>query len=204
MSSKAERLAIAAAVAPELRRQHAEGRRLRPVKLVDEDGNVVRVATLAEVQDGIMKRAGVEFEVAEGARPKRVACRACRSFFDASQRKTGSVPVVCSECRLCVDCGAPLSDRGRRRRWSAGGGRRCLRCARSQRHTGGPPPYGYRVEAGALVAVEAEQAVICEARALRAAGLSLRAVATELDRRGLRARTGRRFGPKQIARMVAT
>jgi hypothetical protein len=38
---------------------------------------------------------------------------------------------------------------------------------------------------------------------LRTAGLSLRKVAATLDGKGLRARNGRRFGPEQVARMVA-
>jgi site-specific DNA recombinase len=69
--------------------------------------------------------------------------------------------------------------------------------------TGGEAPYGYRVENGRLVEVASEQAVIGEARRLRASGLSLRATAGELDRAGLRARTGKAFAPTQIARMVA-
>jgi len=70
-------------------------------------------------------------------------------------------------------------------------------------YTGGEAPYGFAVVAGKLEPVEAEQAVLAEARKLRAAGLSLRAVAAELDRAGLRARTGRVFAATQIARMVA-
>ena len=54
-----------------------------------------------------------------------------------------------------------------------------------------------------LVEVEREQAVIAEVRAYRASGLSLRKVAEELDRKGLRARSGRPFAPVQVARMVA-
>lgn len=72
-------------------------------------------------------------------------------------------------------------------------------------YIGGAAPYGYAVEAGrdALVEVAAEQAVLAEARALRAAGLSLRKVAEALDAKGLRARNGRRFAAVQVARMVA-
>ena len=40
------------------------------------------------------------------------------------------------------------------------------------------------------------------ARLLRAQGLSLRGVAAELERRGLRSRTGRGFAPVQVKRMV--
>jgi DNA invertase Pin-like site-specific DNA recombinase len=71
-------------------------------------------------------------------------------------------------------------------------------------HVGGAPPYGYAVgEGGRLVEVDAEQAVMREARALSAAGLSLRAVAAALAARGLVSRTGRPFAATQVARMVA-
>lgn len=63
--------------------------------------------------------------------------------------------------------------------------------------TGSGVPYGY-----ALVEVESEQVTLHKARTLRAAGLSLRAVAAELDRLGMHARNGRPFAAVQIARMV--
>lgn len=77
--------------------------------------------------------------------------------------------------------------------------------AASGEYTGGIPPYGFRVAENGihLVEVEAEQAVLVEARQLRAAGLSLRAVARELDARGLRSRVGRPFSAAQIRGMVA-
>ena len=72
-------------------------------------------------------------------------------------------------------------------------------------YTGGKAPYGYAIatDGVALVAIEAEQAVITEARALRTAGMSLRKVAEILDSKGLRARNGRTFAASQVARMVA-
>lgn len=69
-------------------------------------------------------------------------------------------------------------------------------------YIGGDVPFGYRIEGGRLVAHEAEQAVIREARALRAEGLSLRAVAGRLEQRGHRTRTRRAFAAVQIARML--
>jgi site-specific DNA recombinase len=71
-------------------------------------------------------------------------------------------------------------------------------------YIGGAAPYGYALAADGvtLVEVATEQAVIAEARAFRATGLSLRKVVEELDRKGLRARNGRTFAPAQIARMV--
>jgi DNA invertase Pin-like site-specific DNA recombinase len=75
---------------------------------------------------------------------------------------------------------------------------------RQGEYTGGQAPYGRRVAAcGAILEEhphEAEARAV--ARQLRAQGLSLRAVAAELDRRGVLSRTGRGFAPVQIKRMV--
>jgi hypothetical protein len=53
------------------------------------------------------------------------------------------------------------------------------------------------------VPVAAEQAVIAEARRLKASGLALRTIAAELERAGMVARNGRRFEAAQVQRMVA-
>ncbi len=70
---------------------------------------------------------------------------------------------------------------------------------------GGEVPYGYRFGADSvhLVVDPAEQAVLKQARIMRKAGLSLRAVASELTRLGFRSRTGKQFVPTQILRMTA-
>lgn len=72
-------------------------------------------------------------------------------------------------------------------------------------YTGGAVPYGFRIadDGVHLMEIEAEQAVLQAARQLRDAGLSLRAVARELDARGLRSRVGRPFAAAQIQGMVA-
>lgn len=69
----------------------------------------------------------------------------------------------------------------------------------------GEVPYGYHLAADGrhLEADLAEQRVLSEARTLRSQGLSLRAVAAELARRGFVARNGRTFAATQVARMVA-
>lgn len=69
----------------------------------------------------------------------------------------------------------------------------------------GAVPYGFNLAADgvALVANAAEQAVIQQARELKASGLSLRAVAVELNKRGFNARNGKPFQAVQIQRMVA-
>ena len=77
--------------------------------------------------------------------------------------------------------------------------------ARQGEYTGGQAPYGRCVAAdGArLEQHPQEQEARTVARQLRAQGLSLRAVAAELERRGVRSRTGRGFAPVQVKRMVA-
>jgi site-specific DNA recombinase len=72
-------------------------------------------------------------------------------------------------------------------------------------YTGGQAPHGRRVAAdGARLEPEAEEeAARAVARRLREQGLSLHRVAAELERRGVRSRTGRGFAPVQVKRMVA-
>jgi hypothetical protein len=66
-------------------------------------------------------------------------------------------------------------------------------------------PYGRRValDGARLEPDPQEQAARAVARQLRAQGLSLRAVAAELERRGVRSRTYREFAPVQVKRMIA-
>lgn len=72
-------------------------------------------------------------------------------------------------------------------------------------YTGGLAPYGFALAADGvrLVANAAEQAVLSQVRELRDSGLSMRAVAVELGKRGVLSRTGKALGLTQIARMVA-
>lgn len=69
----------------------------------------------------------------------------------------------------------------------------------------GSVTYGYSLDGDNVTLIEhpAEQDVIRQARELKESGLSLRAIATELNRRGFNARNGGIFQATQIARMVA-
>jgi site-specific DNA recombinase len=70
-------------------------------------------------------------------------------------------------------------------------------------YTGGRAPYGYRPGPdGQLEQDPGEQAVIGEIRRLRDAGLSYRAIVGELERAGLRNRTGSRFHPNAIGKVL--
>jgi site-specific DNA recombinase len=77
--------------------------------------------------------------------------------------------------------------------------------ARNGEYLGGRIPYGYDVanDGVKLVPVEREQKVVRKARKLRKDGLSLRAIAAKLHKDGVRTRSGRRFAPVQIKRMLA-
>lgn len=70
-------------------------------------------------------------------------------------------------------------------------------------YIGGGTPYGFDLAGGELVRNEAEQRVIAQAKQLHAAGLSLRKIAAELDRQGIKTRRGSTFAAPQIQRMVA-
>lgn len=72
------------------------------------------------------------------------------------------------------------------------------------RHTGGDPPFGWAEVAGLLVETPEEQATLVRARALRAAGLSMRAVAETLEAEGHAARAGRVIGAGHVQRWLAT
>jgi DNA invertase Pin-like site-specific DNA recombinase len=67
----------------------------------------------------------------------------------------------------------------------------------------GRPRYGFRADHGALVAAETEAVVISRASALRADGLSLRAIATTLAAEGHLPRSGGKWHPAQVARLLA-
>jgi DNA invertase Pin-like site-specific DNA recombinase len=76
-------------------------------------------------------------------------------------------------------------------------------------YCGGRVPYGYvvgprrpNVRGRLLEPNKSEQAVIAQAVELNDGQRSLRAIARELDRRGIRARSGKPFHPEQIARLV--
>ena len=77
---------------------------------------------------------------------------------------------------------------------------------RSQGRRVGQIGYGWRLAAGSTTVLEpepSEQAVIAQARELRASGLTLRTICGELTTRGHLSRAGKPFGSAQVLRMVA-
>jgi len=82
--------------------------------------------------------------------------------------------------------------------------RAALATKRARGERVGEVPYGYRLAADGvhLVEHESEQHVIEGVRELRAAGLSLRAIAAELAKRGLLNRRGRPFAHQSVAKIL--
>ena len=70
-------------------------------------------------------------------------------------------------------------------------------------YIGGGAPYGFRLVDGDLIPDEVEQEIIQKAKDFHAAGLSLRKIAAELDKQGIKTRRGSLFAATQIQRMVA-
>jgi hypothetical protein len=106
--NKAERLAVAGAVAPHLRSQ-AEQAAKRRVAKVDKDGNVVGYTTLAEVQKALLLTHKIEFDVVEGTRPIEIFCEKCGR--PTKVPKKGGIPKQCRKCACpqCVGCGSTMS-----------------------------------------------------------------------------------------------
>lgn len=65
----------------------------------------------------------------------------------------------------------------------------------------GQPPYGYRAEAGRLVAIPEEQAVLATMRQWQAEGVPLAEIARRLNEAGQEARRGR-WHPTSVARVL--
>jgi len=100
--NKAQRLALAADVAPSLRAQ-SERASKRVVKVYDQaTGEVVRHATLADVQRGILETAKIELEVGDGKRPSVAFCELCGRALPVRQR--GTVAKTCPPKNFCVPC----------------------------------------------------------------------------------------------------
>lgn len=81
--------------------------------------------------------------------------------------------------------------------------RAALAAKKARGERAGTVPYGYTADdQGKLSPHPGEQAIIAQVHALRAAGLSLRGIVSELARAGLVGRTGRPLALPQVARIV--
>lgn len=82
--------------------------------------------------------------------------------------------------------------------------RAALAAKKARGERAGEVPFGSRVavDGRTLEADAGEGAVVDAVRELRAAGLSIRGIAAELDRRGFRSRSGKALAATQVARIL--
>ncbi len=106
---KAERLEVAASVAPLLRSS-----RPRVVNVVGKDGRVLRQVTHHEVVAKLLAEHKIEIETRVGVRPDAIVC-ACGRIVKVALR--GVVPTQCKPCNRkgfnrarppCPKCGGPI------------------------------------------------------------------------------------------------
>ena len=81
--------------------------------------------------------------------------------------------------------------------------RAALAVKRSRGEATSHAPFGFRAVAGVLVADEAEQAVIAQVRVARARGMTVRAIAAELEAAGIVSRKGRPLAVSAVGELVA-
>jgi hypothetical protein len=107
-ANRAERLALAGAVAPRVRSQ-SDRAAMRRVARVNAEGKIVGYTTLAEVQKALLERERIEMETVDGVRPKGKICEQCGKPTRVGG--SGKLPSICRDCRRrpCVDCGKRLS-----------------------------------------------------------------------------------------------
>lgn len=86
-----ERLQIAGQTAPALR----DARRKRPINVVDADGNVLRTIDSVELAKKVHERAGIEFDVQDGERPRLRTCEDCGRAVRVPSK--GPVPKRCQD-----------------------------------------------------------------------------------------------------------
>jgi DNA invertase Pin-like site-specific DNA recombinase len=164
-------------------------------------GLCAALAALRERGAGVLvvaKRDRVARDVVIAAMVERAATAAGARLVSADGTGNGDSPAD-AFMRTVID-GAAAYERGLiRARTSAA---LAAKAARGERV--GAVPYGFRVAADGvqLERDDAEQAVLVVVRELRAAGMSQRAIVSELAARGLVSRAGRPFQKTQIARMV--
>lgn len=96
--TKADRLAVAAVVAPTLRCVDEKLKAKRVTIYSRETGETLRTTTYAEVLAGLGEEFSIAHAVEDGFRPKVGTCRLCGSAIDIPLR--GPVPIACPK-RAC-------------------------------------------------------------------------------------------------------
>lgn len=167
-------------------------------------GLVAALATLRTLGAGVLvvaKRDRIARDVVIAATVERAAQAAGARVVSADGTGNGDAPAD-AFMRTVLDGAAAYERALIRSRTKAALAAKRTRGERVSRHV----PYGFRLAADGvrLETDAAEQAVISVVRELRAAGLSLRAVAGELAARGLLSRVGKPFAPSAVQSMEAS
>src|SRR5690348_3965150 len=92
--NKAERLAVAGALAPNLRANSDRLSRRVVHTWNQQTGEVTRHLTGVEAVEGILRTAEIEFDVRDGARPKNVVCEFCGRVVRVAKSRS-IVPLAC-------------------------------------------------------------------------------------------------------------
>jgi len=130
------------------------------------------------------------------------SCFNCGSRADHDHhvvpRSLGGVATV----PLCHACHGKAHGRERGFRDTNELTRAALAVKRARGEATSHAPWGFRSEGGRLVADEGEQAVVARVRALRAQGMTVRAIAAELAAAGVRSRKGRPLAVSAVGELV--
>lgn len=99
-TNKAQRLAVAAAIAPALR-VGAAGAKARRVGRLDKDGNIVGWTTLAEVQAKLLEAHALEIAVDDGVVQTEKICARCGRPFKLARGARGQTLHNTRACPAC-------------------------------------------------------------------------------------------------------
>ena len=146
----------------------------------------------------VAKRDRLAREVMKAAMVEQLAARVGAEVTSAAGEGEGTDPAAALMRRM-VDAFAEY-ERG----LIAARTKAALAVKKAKGERAGTIPYGYQLgdDGVQLVPHEGEQAVVATIRGLRAEGLSLRAIAAELDARGLVSRSGGRWHLTQVVRVL--
>jgi DNA invertase Pin-like site-specific DNA recombinase len=168
--------------------------------LGDRPALVAALADLRAVHAGLLvvaKRDRLARDVAVAATVDKAVAAAGARVASADGAGNGDTPAD-AFMRTLLDGAAAYERALIRARTKA-----ALAAKRARGERAGEVPYGFTADvAGRLTPNAAEQQVLSVVRDLRAAGLSLRAIVTELGGRGLASRVGAAFQLTQVARMA--
>lgn len=168
--------------------------------LADRPALVAALGELRAARAGVLviaKRDRLARDVAVAATIERAA-KACGAKVQSADGTANGDSPADAFMRTMLDGAAAYERALIRARTKA-----ALAAKRARGERAGAVPYGYSAtREGRLVLDDAERGVIAVVRELRAAGATLRAVVSELARRGLVSRTGRAFQLTQVARIA--